>query len=59
MLAFLTSALFAASGVYAVLAIIEVGLLLRYIKLGAPDQVATEPFQKDDQDEDAKLYFAY
>ena len=45
--------------VYAVLAIIEVGLLLRYIKLGAPDQVATEPFQKDDQDEDAKLYFAY
>ena len=45
--------------IYAILAIIEVGLLLRYIRLGAPEEITTEPFHKDDQHKDSELYFAY
>ena len=47
--------------VYAVLAVIEVRLLLTYIKRGAPEDVATDPYGKavEKSDADAELYFAY
>ena len=46
--------------VYAALAVVEVVLLLRYIRQGAPEDVMTEPFDKDaSKDADKQLYFAY
>ncbi len=44
---------------YAVLAVIEVALLLKYIKAGAPEVVVEDPFSEAQQDEDKQLYFAY
>ncbi len=44
---------------YAVLAIIEVSLLLKYIKLGAPETVVEDPYDEASKDEDKQLYFAY
>jgi cytochrome d ubiquinol oxidase subunit I len=43
--------------VYGILAIIEVKLILKYIRAGAPETVVEDPF-KDAQSND-KLYFAY
>jgi cytochrome d ubiquinol oxidase subunit I len=47
--------------VYAILAVIEVALLLKYIKQGAPEQVVTDPYEEaaKQADEDKQLYFAY
>jgi len=46
--------------VYAALAVVEVVLLLRYIRHGAPEDVVTEPFDGDaSKDADKQLYFAY
>jgi cytochrome bd ubiquinol oxidase subunit I len=44
---------------YAVLAIVEVALLLKYIKLGAPETVVEDPYAEAQKDEDKQLYFAY
>jgi cytochrome d ubiquinol oxidase subunit I len=46
---------------YAVLAIIEVGLMLKYIKAGAPepDELVDDPFSDAKKDDDKQLYFAY
>jgi cytochrome d ubiquinol oxidase subunit I len=43
--------------VYGILAIIEVKLILKYIRAGAPEMVVEDPF-KEAQSND-KLYFAY
>jgi len=46
--------------VYAALAVVEVALLLRYIKQGAPEQVSTEPYDRNSSaDTDKQLEFAY
>lgn len=45
--------------VYAVLAIIEVALLLKYIKAGAPEDVAEDPFKEASDSDNKQLYFAY
>ena len=49
--------------VYLVLAIIEVRLLLTYIRRGAPEEVVADPYAKaveaEKSDTDAELYFAY
>jgi len=46
--------------VYAALAVVEVVLLLRYVRQGAPEEVDTEPFDKDSaRDPDRPLTFAY
>ena len=47
--------------VYAILAVIEVALLLKYIKQGAPEHVVTDPYEEaaKQADEDKQLYFAY
>ena len=47
--------------IYAVLAVIEVALLLKYIKQGAPEQVVADPYEEaaKQADEDKQLYFAY
>lgn len=47
--------------VYAILAVIEVALLLKYIKQGAPEQVVVDPYEEaaKQADEDKQLYFAY
>jgi cytochrome d ubiquinol oxidase subunit I len=45
--------------VYLVLAIIEVGLMVKYIKVGAPEDVVDDPFDQAKKDEDKQLYFAY
>jgi len=47
--------------VYAILAVIEVALLLKYIKQGAPEQVVADPYEEaaKQADEDKQLYFAY
>ncbi len=45
--------------VYAVLAVIEVGLLLKYIKAGAPEVVVEDPYAEAKKDDDKQLYFAY
>lgn len=45
--------------VYAVLAVIEVALLLKYIKAGAPEDVVHDPFDDAKQSDDQQLYFAY
>ncbi len=44
---------------YAVLAVIEVGLLLKYIKAGAPEIVNEDPYGDAQKDADKQLYFAY
>jgi cytochrome d ubiquinol oxidase subunit I len=46
---------------YAVLAIIEVGLMLKYIKAGAPEpqELVDDPFSEAKKDDDKQLYFAY
>ena len=45
--------------VYAALAVVEVILLLRYIKAGAPEDVDEDPFDDAKKDADKQLYFAY
>jgi cytochrome d ubiquinol oxidase subunit I len=45
--------------VYAVLAIIELRLLLRYIRAGAPENVIEDPYDDSKNDADKQLYFAY
>lgn len=47
--------------VYAILAVIEVALLLKYIKQGAPEDVVADPYEEaaKQADEDKQLYFAY
>ncbi len=46
---------------YAVLAILEVALMLKYIKAGAPEpqDVVTDPYGDAQKDDDKQLYFAY
>jgi len=46
---------------YLVLAIIEVGLMLKYIKAGAPEpsELIDDPFAEAEKDDDKQLYFAY
>ncbi len=43
--------------IYAILAIIEVALLLKYIKAGAPEDVDTDPHAKSESEK--QMYFAY
>jgi cytochrome d ubiquinol oxidase subunit I len=45
--------------VYAVLAVIELRLLLRYIRAGAPENVIEDPYDDSKNDADKQLYFAY
>lgn len=47
--------------VYAILAVIEVALLLKYIKQGAPEHVVADPYEEaaKQADEEKQLYFAY
>ena len=49
--------------VYLILAIIEVKLLLTYIRRGAPEDVVTDPYADavaaEKSDADKELYFAY
>ena len=46
---------------YGVLAVIEVGLMIKYIKLGAPEpeELVTDPYGEAQKDDDKQLYFAY
>jgi cytochrome d ubiquinol oxidase subunit I len=44
---------------YAVLAVIEVTLLLKYIRAGAPEAPVEDPYADAQKDDDSKLYFAY
>jgi cytochrome d ubiquinol oxidase subunit I len=44
---------------YAVLAVIEVTLLLKQIKKGAPEVVVEDPYADAKKDDDKQLYFAY
>ena len=52
-------AIIAPTLVYAILAIIEVGLLLKYIKKGAPEVVVEDPYEDAKNDDNKQLYFAY
>ncbi|MEZ5117794.1 MAG: cytochrome ubiquinol oxidase subunit I [Candidatus Nanopelagicales bacterium] len=45
--------------IYAVLAVIEVKLLLKYIKQGPPEEVVADPYEESKSDSDKQLYFAY
>jgi cytochrome d ubiquinol oxidase subunit I len=45
--------------IYAILAVIEVALLLKYIKQGAPEDVVNDPFADAKKTDDQQLYFAY
>lgn len=45
--------------VYAILAVIELRLLLRYIRVGAPENVIEDPYDDSRNDSDKPLYFAY
>ena len=45
--------------VYAALAVVEVLLLLRYIKAGAPESVTQDPYSDSESDKTNQLYFAY
>jgi cytochrome d ubiquinol oxidase subunit I len=45
--------------IYAILAIIEVALLLKYIKIGAPEAPVEDPYAEAQKDDDKQLYFAY
>jgi cytochrome d ubiquinol oxidase subunit I len=44
---------------YALLAVIEVTLLLKYIRAGAPEGPNEDPYADAQADEDKQLYFAY
>jgi cytochrome d ubiquinol oxidase subunit I len=46
---------------YGVLAVIEVGLMLKYIKAGAPEpeELTSDPYGDAQKDTDKQLYFAY
>ena len=44
---------------YGVLAVIEVALMLKYIRAGAPETVVHDPYADAEQDVDKPLYFAY
>ena len=44
---------------YGALAVIEVGLMLKYIKAGAPETVVEDPYEDAKKDDDKQLYFAY
>jgi cytochrome d ubiquinol oxidase subunit I len=44
---------------YGALAVVEVSLLLKYIKAGAPEVVVEDPFAEAQKDDDKQLYFAY
>ena len=44
---------------YAVLAVIEVALLLRQIRKGAPEVVVVDPYAEAKKDDEKQLYFAY
>jgi len=44
---------------YGLLAVIEVSLLLKYIRAGAPETVVEDPFAEAKKDDDKQLYFAY
>ena len=46
---------------YLVLAIIEVGLMLKYIKAGAPEpsELIDDPFGEAQKDDNKQLYFTY
>ena len=44
---------------YGILAVIEVGLLLKYVRAGAPETVVEDPFAEAKKDDDKQLYFAY
>jgi cytochrome d ubiquinol oxidase subunit I len=45
--------------VYAILAVIEVALLLKYIKKGAPEVVVEDPYEDAKNGDNKQLYFAY
>lgn len=45
--------------VYAILAVIEVALLLKYIKAGAPEDVVEDPYKDASDSDNKQLYFAY
>lgn len=45
--------------VYAILAVIEVGLLLKYIKAGPPEDIIADPYEDSQKTDDKQLYFAY
>ncbi len=45
--------------VYAILAVIEVALLLKYIRKGAPEVVVEDPYEDAKNDDNKQLYFAY
>jgi cytochrome d ubiquinol oxidase subunit I len=45
--------------VYGVLAVIEVGLLFKYIQAGAPVEIISDPYSGDSESDDKQLYFAY
>jgi len=45
--------------VYAVLAIIEVALLVKYIRIGAPEAPVEDPYAEAKKDDEKQLYFAY
>jgi cytochrome d ubiquinol oxidase subunit I len=45
--------------VYAILAIIEVALLLKFIKKGAPEVVVEDPYEDAKNGDNKQLYFAY
>ena len=47
--------------VYLLLAIVEVKLILKYIRIGAPepDELVQDPYAEAQKDEDKQLYFAY
>ena len=44
---------------YAALAVVELVLLLKYIKAGAPEEVVEDPFTDSKDESDKQLYFAY
>ena len=45
--------------IYGILGVIEISLLLTYIRAGAPEDVVEDPFGDASKDEDKQLYFAY
>ena len=44
---------------YGVLAVIEVSLMLKYIRAGAPETVVYDPYADAREDDTRQLYFAY
>jgi cytochrome d ubiquinol oxidase subunit I len=44
---------------YGALAVVEVSLMLKYIRAGAPETVVHDPYADAEQDVDKPLYFAY